>query len=138
MRAIPVAILAAAILASGTGRSQAADYCIKSVNAPISVTYVAKAFAVPPKGTCRTWSGFCVSGCSPDNSQTGSACTASNGSHVTFALTTMYLANNRQWDFVRLDLPSQSGKGNSNNLQEGVGQTISYDAKGGNCSQPVP
>ena len=136
-RALALAVIAMGII-SFAGQSNAADYCIKSTSGPVNVTYVGKAFTVPAKGTCRTWSGFCATGCSPDNAQSGSACTASNGSHVTFALTTTYLANNRQWDFVRLDLPKQNGNGNLNDLSSGVGSTVAYGAQGGACSFPVP
>jgi hypothetical protein len=124
------------LLVSSGERTNAADYCIKS-SGVINVTYVGKIFQLPPKGACRAWSGFCA-GCSPDNVQTGSACTASNGSHVSFVLTTAYILNNRQWDFIRLDLPAQSGSGNSNELSGGTGATVSYSAKGGVCTIPVP
>ena len=136
-RILWLAAIVLGLLAAGGERSEAADYCIKSTGA-INVTYVGKAFQVPAKGTCRVWTGFCVAGCSPDNAQTGSACTASNGSRVTFVLTTAYLADNRQWDFIRLDLPAQTGSGNSNNFSGGVGATVPYSAKGSTCTIPVP
>jgi hypothetical protein len=116
------------------------DYCIHGVSS-IDVTYVGKQFKIPAAGKCETWSGFCRSGCSPDNVQTGTACTASDGSHVSFVITTAYLASNRQWDWIRLDLPAQTGSGNTNNLQVGIGDTISYSASAGTCSPatvPVP
>lgn len=132
-----LAIVIAPLTLFGNAASHAADYCVKSTGA-INVTYVGKNFQIPAKGKCAVWSGFCSSGCSPDNLQTGAACTASNGSRVTFVLTTAYLADNRQWDFLRLDLPAGTGSGNSNNFQQGVNNTISYNAAGASCNVPVP
>ena len=100
-------------------------------------TYVGIGFAIPKAGECATWRGFCSSGCSPDNVQTGVACTASNGSHVSFGLTIFYLASNRQFDWIRLDLPSETGSGNFNYENPALG-TTNYSAKGATCpAEPV-
>jgi hypothetical protein len=129
--------VSAAFVLLGLGRAAAADFCLTGTG-KINVMYVAKGFKVPAKGTCAVWSGFCASGCSPDNIQTGAACTASDGSHVSFALTTAYLLSNRQWDWVRLDLPALTGNGNFNDFEEGFGATVSYDASGGRCTNSLP
>ena len=117
-------------------KAPAKDYCIHGVGA-IDVIYVGKQFKIPAAGKCETWSGFCSSGCSPDNVQTGTACTASDGSHVSFIINTAYLASNRQWDWIRLSLPSQTGSGNENNLQEGIEDTQPYTATGETCSPAI-
>ena len=131
-QAVLVAMAFVALMAVDA-RAQA--YCIQ-LGPPVSTTtYVGLGFKVPPPGKCAAWLGFCT-GCSPDNVQTGSACTASKGAHVSFVLTTAYLATNRQWDFVRLDLPSQKGSGNMNTFETGFGATISYPATGKACTPP--
>jgi hypothetical protein len=139
MRRIQVflmALLAGASVALIAVNARAQDYCIEPGPPFVTSKYVGVGFKVPPPGKCVNWSGFCM-GCSPDNVQTGTACTASSGSHVSFVITTAYLANNRQWDFVRLNLPSQTGRGNSNNLQTGIGSTTSYaKATGFGCAPP--
>jgi hypothetical protein len=108
----------------------------------IDVVYAGKAFTVPAAGQCALWIGFCQSpGCSPDNVQTGTACTASNGSHVSFGITTFYSPSNRQWDWIRLDLPGLSGFGNVNNFEEGFAKTVNYNASAVACNPsvgPVP
>jgi len=81
--------------------------------------------------------GFCQSGCSPDNVQTGTACTASNGSHVSLGITTFYSPSNRQWDWIRLGLPGLTGSGNMNNFQEGIAKTVDYTASAVACNPPV-
>ena len=138
-------VLATAVMLIGAPKAQAADYCIHGVDvlAPlgINVTYVGKGFKLPKADQCQDWSGFCSFGCSPDNVQTGTACTASDGSHVSFVITTAYLASNRQWDWIRLDLPAETGSGNTNHLSGGIGDTHFYSASGGTCSPktvPVP
>jgi len=128
--------LIGAVLVFAAAPAFAADYCI-SQSGVVSSTYVGKNFTPPKAGECATWQGFCK-GCSPDNVQTGVACTASNGSHVSFGITTFYLASNRQFDWVRLDLPGHTGSGNLNYQNPALG-TQNYTAKGAPCaSQPVP
>ena len=130
-------LLAGAFVALMAVNARAQGYCIKPGPPFSTSTYVGIGFKVPPPGKCANWLGFCT-GCSPDNIQTGTACTASGGSHVSFVITTAYLANNRQWDFVRLNLPSQKGGGNSNNLQTGIGSTTSYVSASGHACAPPP
>lgn len=120
------------------------DFCVhgsKPTLPSIDVEFTGKAFAVPAAGQCALWTGFCRSGCSPDNVQMGTACTASNGSHVSFGITTAYSPGNRQWDWIRLELPALTGFGNTNNLQEGIAQTVEYTASAVACKPaivPVP
>jgi hypothetical protein len=137
--ALVVTVGIAVAVAEVSAARAASDYCI-SLGPPISAgtTYVGKQFKLPMTGKCESWNGFCV-GCSLDNVQTGTACTASDGSHVSFQLTTAYLATNRQFDWVRLDLPSETGGGNLNYLL--ATGTTEYSASGGPCgpaSVPVP
>lgn len=130
-------ILTAALSATAL-TANAKDYCIHGVG-NVNVTYVAQQFKIPGPGKCAAWMGFCSAGCSPDNLQTGTACTSSDKKHVSFVITTAYAASNRQWDWVRLDLPAQTGSGNLNDLSSGIGGTQNYNATGGFCStQPVP
>ena len=127
----------ATVLALPPASALGADYCIKQSGGSVGGTYVGIGFAIPKAGECATWRGFCSSGCSPDNVQTGVACTASNGSHVSFGLTIFYLASNRQFDWIRLDLPSETGSGNFNYENPALG-TTNYSAKGASCpAEPV-
>jgi hypothetical protein len=136
---LPVIVAALGVFGCAT-----ADFCVRG-NKPtlpsIDVVYAGKAFTVPAAGQCALWTGFCQSGCSPDNVQTGTACTASNGSHVSFGITTFYSPSNRQWDWIRLDLPGLSGFGNVNNFEEGFAKTVNYNASAVACNPsvgPVP
>ena len=126
------------VVCSAAARSaDAADYCIKLSGSATS-TYVGKGFTPPSSGTCKAWQGFCTNGCSPDNVQIGIACTASNNSHISFGITTYYLLSNRQFDFIRLNLPSHTGNGNFNYQNPALGET-NYTAAGASCSTvPVP
>lgn len=121
-------LLAAPVLAAP---ACASDFCI-TASGPIGAVYVGRALALPKAGQCVLWKGFCASGCSPDNVQDGVACASSDGTHVSFGLTTYYLASNRQFDWVRLDLPGLSGGGNLNYLLSSG--TTSYTAAGASCS----
>ena len=132
-------ILVTALVLIGAQKVKAADYCIEGVSS-VNVTYVGKNFKVPAAGKCVDWFGFCSSGCSPDNLQTGTACTASDRSHVSFVITTAYAGGNRQWDWIRLDLPDETGNGNLKSSSD-IGSIISYAAAGGTCDPkkvPVP
>ena len=108
------------------------DYCIDQGGGVVSGTYVARNFNLPKAGECVKWEGFCASGCSPDNVQSGVACTSSDGKHVSFGLTTFYLASNRQFDWIRLDLPNEKGSGNLNYENPALG-TTNYTATGRRC-----
>ena len=130
--AMAACCLMGALLPLSAPHAFAGDYCISN-SGKVSSVYVGKDFMLPKSGACATWRGFCKTGCSPDNVQTGVACTASNGSHVSFGLTTYYLAGNRQFDWVRLDLPKGSGSGNFDYENPALGST-NYTAKGASCS----
>jgi hypothetical protein len=130
-------LLIGAVLSIAATPAFATDYCVSGSGAA-SPIYVGKDFTPPNPGECKGWQGFCKSGCSPDNVQTGVACTNSTGSHISFGLTTFYLASDRQFDWIRLDLPSQTGSGNFNYQNPSLG-TTNYNAKGAPCAtEPVP
>ena len=132
-----VALTFAACL-SANAPAVAADYCI-TLGAPLvqPTTYVGKNFTIPKAGECASWFGQCK-GCSPDNVQNGVACTASNGSQVSFGITTFYMASNRQFDWIRLDRDG-TGSGNMNYLTPATPPTQNYTAKGAICPvQPEP
>jgi hypothetical protein len=133
--AIVLALAASILLISGTPAQAALNaYCITTSTGQV---YVGLKVKIPLKGKCVAWSGFCSTGCSPDNVQTGTACTASDDSHVSFEINTAYLASNRQWDWVRVDLPANTGSGNFNDLASGIGGTVSYTATGAKCTAPA-
>jgi hypothetical protein len=135
-----VGCLVLVILAAGslaTASAFAGDYCITEVGGNLGGVFVALNFAIPKAGHCANFLGFCETGCSPDNVTHGVACTASSGSHVSFGLTTYYLASNREFDWIRLDLPSSTGNGNVNYLNPAG--TTNYKAKGALCAaKPIP
>jgi hypothetical protein len=110
--------------------ARAADFCITGTGS-IGAVYVGRNLALPVAGKCAAWSGFCFSGCSPDNVQEGVVCSSSDGTHVSFGITTYYLATNRQFDWVRLDLPGLTGSGNLNYLL--ASGTTTYTATGAAC-----
>jgi len=124
------------VLGFSSAPAFAADYCIHLSGAVTSV-YVGKDFTPPNAGECKTWRGFCSKNCSPDNVQTGIACTASDGSHLSLGLMTFYLLSNRQFDWIRLDLPNSTGSGNFNFQNPALG-TTDYTARGGTCANPKP
>ncbi len=122
-----------------TAPAFAGDYCI-TLGGPQAGTYVGKDFKIPKPGECANWRGECSVGCSPDNVQAGVACTASDGSHVSLGITTYYLADNRQFDWIRLNLPTSVGSGNLNYLEptNPPNQTQNYSPTGAECAtQPV-
>lgn len=132
-------LLIFAVWSLATAPAFAGDYCITQGGGTVGGTYIGKDFKIPKAGKCANWLGECK-GCSPDNVQAGVACTASNGSQVSFGLTTYYLASNRQFDWIRLDLPSSIGSGNLNYLQptNPPNETQNYTATGAYCAtQPV-
>ncbi len=122
----------AALTIAAAGPAHAADYCIM-LTGTVGSTYVGKGFVPPSAGNCAVWRGFCSKGCSPDNVQIGIVCTSSRNTHISFGLTTYYLASNRQFDFIRLTLPSHSGTGNLNYQNPALG-TVNYNAKEVSCS----
>jgi hypothetical protein len=114
------------------------DYCIARGGGVVGGSLVARNFDLPKAGECVKWEGFCASGCSPDNVESGVACASSDGAHVSFGVTTYYLASNREFDWVRLDLPAETGSGNLNYQIPALG-TVNYTAAGKPCSGvPAP
>jgi hypothetical protein len=111
--------------------ARAADFCISN-SGEVSSVFVGRGLALPMAGKCAVWKGFCFSGCSPDNVQDGTVCTSSDGTHVSFGITTYYLASNREFDWVRLSLPGLTGSGNLNYLLSSG--TVSYNSAGAACS----
>jgi hypothetical protein len=128
-------------MACGSGAPAAAagpDYCIEKSGGVVGGTIVARDFNLPKAGECVKWEGFCASGCSPDNVESGVACASSDGAHVSFGVTTFYLASNREFDWVRLDLPAETGSGNLN-YQNPALPTVDYTATGKPCGGvPAP
>ena len=129
------------VLACGSGVPAAAagpDYCIEKGGGVVGGTLVARDFNLPKAGECVKWERFCASGCSPDNVESGVACASSDGAHVSFGVTTYYLASNREFDWVRLDLPAEKGSGNLN-YQNPALPTVDYTSTGKPCSGvPAP
>jgi hypothetical protein len=137
LRKLARSISLALAICSLAAASAYADYCITKGGGVVGGVSVGKGFKIPKAGECTEWRGLCTSGCSPDNVQDGVACTASDGSHVSFGITTYYLASNRQFDWIRLNLPGASGSGNLNYQLPALG-TQNYTATGAACgAQPV-
>jgi hypothetical protein len=113
------------------------DYCIARGGGVVGGTIVARNFNLPNAGECVKWEGFCASGCSPDNVESGVACASSDGAHVSFGVTTYYLLSDREFDWIRLDLPAETGSGNFNYQNPALG-TVNYTATGKRCSGVVP
>ena len=135
-------VLLALVLSWST--AQAGDFCITETSAPSNV-FIGKSFRIPPKGKCKAWIGFTPNIFTFPN--TGSACTASDGSHVTFniAATVLDGAADGEAAFFDVSLPSltvtlafdaQLGAGN------GPSNTSTFTtATAGPCSplvQPIP
>src|SRR5262249_61927548 len=72
--------------------------------------YVGKSFKVPSPGKCEPFLGF-FTGFGNANASTGQACTAADGSHVDFGLTTTYsgVPGFVEWDNIELSLPALTG-----------------------------
>ena len=117
-----------------------ADFCVRA-NKPdlpsIDIVFAGKGFALPASGQCAAWSGFCQSGCSVVNVQAGTACAASDGTHVQFGITTFYWFGGRQWDSFQLELPGLTGFGAQNTLKDGTPLTIHYSTSVVACTPPV-
>ena len=81
-----VFIVAFVVAVSISDLATASDLCIANGG----VTLVGKGFGVPLRGKCKPWLGYVVNFETGPNSSTGTACTASDGSHVAIDVTTMY------------------------------------------------
>jgi hypothetical protein len=118
------------------------DYCVTFPSVPDYIL-VGRGFIIPPKGKCKTWTGFALQ--SGINSPTsGPGCTSSDGTNVTLGLTTMLQVTTATtsviFDAVSLSLPSQSGTDNENAVN-GIGSQVSVAATGAHCavgSHPIP
>ncbi|HKA56565.1 MAG TPA: hypothetical protein VKJ47_23210 [Candidatus Binatia bacterium] len=128
-------LLVGGVVSLVTAPAWGGDFCIQ-LGSGLIAKFVGKNFKVPGKGKCKPWAGFCATGCSPGTVQTGTACTAADGSQVTFGFTTWYAGGPRQFDFIQLTLPALTGSGNENTLASST--PISYSATGASCSVPVP
>jgi len=72
------------VLALGA-TAQAADFCMEIG----STVYVGRSFRIPSPGQCKPFNGFPQG--HPGDVVTGTGCTASDGSHVTFDLQESFL-----------------------------------------------
>ncbi|HZT07797.1 MAG TPA: hypothetical protein VFC51_12255 [Chloroflexota bacterium] len=121
-----IAGLVVGCLAIGT-TAVAKDFCI---NVPdLGITYVGKGFRIPGKGRCKGFDGILLSA---DHLRVGggTACTASDGSHVTFNFALIraeanYLSTNAS--SADLSLPSLTG------MSFGPYGAVGYAATGGTC-----
>jgi hypothetical protein len=108
-----MATLAAATgpVAGLVGPAHAADFCIKHwrVGEGVYFDMVGKGFRVPGKGRCKPFVGFSASAQDPGvYDETGSACTATDGSKVRFVLTEMDRASSNV-TFFEISLPLPLG-----------------------------
>ena len=106
------------------------DYCIDNLVSP-NDPFVLKAFKIPKAGECTTVIGHHVFAV-----LSGVACSASNGSHVTFGFT-RYNEHSRATYHIDLQLPSQFGGGDELQLPAGP-IFFGFGAFGGACTSPEP
>src|SRR5262249_57804900 len=87
--------------------AQARDLCITGA---FSGQYVGKSFKLPSPGKCEPFLGF-FTGILNASASTGQACTAADGSHVDFGLTTTFsgVPGFVEWDNIELSLPALTG-----------------------------
>jgi hypothetical protein len=118
MRKPKAGIAALAALAALTpGAAFAKNYCLSGFPDP-SYTLVGINFKVPGKGKCSPFNGFNPEGNWPTS---GTVCTSSDGTNVSFTLTTSGVsAPFFEIDAVTLSLSDQTG--------QVAGQTITADA----------
>jgi hypothetical protein len=100
-----IVALASAMALDSVVLASASDFCITNGD-----TVVGKNFRIPSKGKCKPWLGYTVNDEGGPNSGTGTACTASDGSHVTIEITTMYPASG-DTIFATIMLPLPLGSG---------------------------
>src|SRR5262245_10143981 len=102
-----LALAVCAVLLSASAGS-ARDFCISYGGGACS--YNGKNFVLPGPGKCRPWLGFGTPACfGAHNAQTGTACTASDGSHVELTITSMATGGVLTFTSVDLPLPSLTG-----------------------------
>jgi hypothetical protein len=147
LRASSMLALALSVVLAGSAVAWAKDFCVTSAGD----TYAAKNFSLPKKGKCKPWAGqiikFAAGGTVPDNTQTGTVCTASSGGHVdlTIVTTTKPFAvfpapppgfGRVYFEWMTLPLPSLLG-GKTAFSALHTGFQDNFDATGGNCTSPV-
>jgi hypothetical protein len=131
---VRVAALTLLALTLSWSTAQAGDFCITGATFQI----VGKNFKVPPHGKCKPFFGFFVP---PNpNATTGQACTADDGSHVVFGLTTTASGTPgfAQWDNIDLSLPALTGTQSGTADLLGTLTTSSNAVTGAPCPAPVP
>ena len=100
--------LAAAILLCNFADGSAADFCINYNGG--GCNYVGKNFKGPRPGKCRAWLGVGTPICfGAHNAQTGTACTASDGSNVHFTITATGVGGGPLITSIDLPLPALTG-----------------------------
>jgi hypothetical protein len=132
---VRVAALTLLALTLSWSTAQAGDFCI---TAAATFQIVGKSFKVPPHGKCKPFFGFFST--SPGSATTGQACTATNGSHVEFGLTTTDSGSPgfTQWDNIDLSLPALTGTLASTGAVSGTLTSASSAVTGAPCPAPVP
>jgi hypothetical protein len=130
---VRVAALTLLALTLSWSTAQAGDFCMTGSTFQI----VGKSFKVPPHGKCKPFFGFFPS--TGGSATTGQACTATNGSHVVFDLTTtvsgLVFA---EWDNIDLSLPTLTGPITSTSDFLGTLSSSSGVVTGAPCPAPVP
>jgi hypothetical protein len=94
----------ATTLGLGASAARAGDFCLTYDVIGGTQAIVGKAFKVPGHGRCKPFMGLLGGGLSSLD-VTGSACTASDGSHVRFALTALGAGGAPVFYHVDLPLP---------------------------------
>ena len=110
------------------------DYCI-SFTGVAGCEIVGRAFAIPPKGKCKTWTGFfdCMNGNAPS---VGTGCTSTDGSSFAATIDSSFPEDTggSDVDAVTLSLPAQTGASHETGIT-GSGVSFSHDfaVTGGSC-----
>src|SRR5580765_5169613 len=107
-----VFVLGAALMLAAT--VQAKDFCVQTDDSAIAspgshTLFVGKHFSIPRSGKCKPWLGFTPNLHEtpyPSGQQSGVACTASDGTHVTFSISTQIPTYGFALDVITLPLPS--------------------------------
>jgi hypothetical protein len=129
------------LLVLSVARAESKDFCIRVEDGTL---FIGKSFSVPNKGKCKPWLGFSYDTHPLSDPgfgfvhQTGVACTASDGSHVTIALEMIVPIGNARLngDIITLPLPGLTG-GTDWSANGYVSPTFAADMV--DCpSQPVP
>ena len=114
--------------------AQARDFCISG---DFAGGYVGKSFKVPSPGKCAPFLGF--QAFAFNTALTGQACTAADGSHVDFGLTTTFsgVPGGVEWDNIELLLPALTGTLDYTIASGGL-LSGSVAAGGAPCPTPAP